>query len=452
MTAARRVEVLGGPGTVCRDGAVVAWFAPGFSSDVAGEVLELARSVGVGEGAAVSGSGPAARLAKLLEGAVPSAPEGSPAFAVVIETDGAHSVVLQGHVVVSEDGVERLRGTDATGLGLADLATTSSLTIRGGSDPDQLDRPGLLPFDLHAGTVPGGGITFWASDRPQPSVPPELDEHVVLFDLSVPATPREPLPVAQLPVSMRSEPQESTEAPPAEPATPSPAAGTEAPAPPSAPGASSASPVASSAPAGPAAALRPGTPPAGGAGDPAPEVTAVAPSEPDASPQAEPVHSESAHQDMVRGITCARGHFNNPRALYCGICGLAMVQNSIILVDGPRPPLGVLLSDAGMAYSLDADYILGRAPELTEDVARGRARPLKVDDGTGKISRVHARVTLHDWDVVITDLGSHNGTSVFNPGATSWRTLGADEPFVLLPGGRLVIGQSTFEFQSIQRQ
>jgi hypothetical protein len=431
MTAACRVEVLGGPGTVCRDGAVVAWFAPGFPSVVAGEVLELARSLSTGEGAAVSGSGPAARLAKLLEGAVPSAAEGAPPFAVVIETDGAHSVVLQGHVVVSEDGVERLRGTNATGLGLADLPTASSLTVRGGSDPDQLDRPGSLPFDLRAGTVPGGGITFWGSDSPQPSVPPELDEHVVLFDLSVPATPREPLPVAQLPVSVLSEPQEETEAPPAEPATPSPAAGTEAATPP---------------PAQPPA--QPSAPPS----VPAPEVTALAPSEPEPSVHAEAVHSESAHQDMVRGITCARGHFNNPRALYCGICGLAMVQNSIILVDGPRPPLGVLLSDAGMAYSLDADYILGRAPELTEDVASGRARPLKVDDGTGKISRVHARVTLHDWDVVITDLGSHNGTSVFNPGATSWRTLRADEPFVLLPGGRLVIGQSTFEFQSIQRQ
>jgi hypothetical protein len=182
------------------------------------------------------------------------------------------------------------------------------------------------------------------------------------------------------------------------------------------------------------------------------EVTAVEATEPEASESAQHAQAASARPNLVRGITCARGHFNNPRALYCGSCGLAMVQNSIILVDGPRPPLGVLLSDAGMAYSLDADYILGRAPELTEDVARGRARPLKVDDGTGKISRVHARVTLHDWDVVITDLGSHNGTSVFNPGATSWRTLGADEPFVLLPGGRLVIGQSTFEFQSIQRQ
>jgi hypothetical protein len=129
-----------------------------------------------------------------------------------------------------------------------------------------------------------------------------------------------------------------------------------------------------------------------------------------------------------------------------------MVQNSVVIVDGPRPPLGVLLSDDGTAYSLDGDYVLGRQPELAEDVAAGRARPLKVGDQMGKISRVHARVALRDWEVVVTDLGSRNGTQLFNPGDTGWRTLRGDESVALHPGGRLVVGQSTFEFQSIQRQ
>ena len=128
-----------------------------------------------------------------------------------------------------------------------------------------------------------------------------------------------------------------------------------------------------------------------------------------------------------------------------------MVQKSVVVVEGLRPPLGVLLLDDGTAYSLEDDYVLGREPDLSEAVASGRARALKVDDGTGKISRVHARVGLKEWEVVITDLGSHNGTRVFNPGDTNWTTLGANESVVLQPGGHVVVGQSTCEFQSIQR-
>ena len=112
----------------------------------------------------------------------------------------------------------------------------------------------------------------------------------------------------------------------------------------------------------------------------------------------------------------------------------------------------MLLRDDGSAYSLDGDYVLGRQPELAEDVAAGRARPIIVQDPLGKVSRVHARVALRDWDVVVTDLGSHNGTQLFNPGDSGRRTLRGNESEALHPGGRLVLGQSTFEFQSIQRQ
>jgi hypothetical protein len=411
MTSSHRLEVLGGAGTVSRDGAVVAWFAPGYPAAIASDVLELARSATAGMDAA--------GFAEVLQDVASTS---SFAFGVVVESDGLHIVVVKGHVVVSEDGLERLRGTAADALVAEDVVAIGSLTIRGDSDPGQLDRPGSLPFDLREGTVPGGGLTLWPSARPQPAASPELDDSVVLFDLSVPAEPRDPLPIAppSLPIAT-----------PAVSAIPPPASPAEL--------------------IGPELAA-PGAVPE----DPASHISVVtAAVEPNVAPRSTdgaPLQVISAHQDVVRGISCARGHFNNPRALYCGICGLAMVQNSVILVDGPRPPLGVLLSDDGTAYSLDGDYILGRAPELADDVKAGRARPLKVDDGTGKVSRVHARVTLDEWEVVVTDLGSHNGTSVFNPGETNWRTLRAEEPLVLQPGGRLVIGQSTFEFQSIQRR
>jgi hypothetical protein len=401
MTGSRRLEVLGGAGTVVREGAMVAWFAPGFAPELASELLDLARSAPVADGA----SG----LASALEAAASSA---SSAFGIVVETAGSHSIALRGHVVVSEDGLERLRGTRERGLVSADLAATSSLTLRGENDRDQMNRPGSVPYDLRDGVVPGGGVTFWASsDRPVLAAPPALDERVVLFDLSVPLAPRPPLPVASTPISASDGPNEVTRQPAPETVPPQPAKV--------------------------------------GVGVVAPEVE---PTEPAPAPPKAPQQSMSSPANRVRGVNCARGHFNNPRALYCGICGLGMVQNSVVVVEGSRPPLGVLLLDDGTAYSLDHDYVLGREPDRADDVVNGGARPLKVDDGTGKISRVHARVSLRDWDVVVTDLGSHNGTRVFNPGDSSWRTLRADDSIVLQPRGRLVVGQSTFEFQSIQRQ
>ncbi|HEV8065668.1 MAG TPA: FHA domain-containing protein [Acidimicrobiales bacterium] len=455
MTGSGRLEVLGGTGTVWRRDDLVAWFAPGFAPELARRLLELAGDT--------DPSGGVVGLAGALEGALAdSGPAG--ALAVVREVDGALAVVVQGHVVVSQDGLERLRGAGSDGLVSADLPASVATTLRGAEDHDQMDRPGCLPFDLREGTVPGGGFAFWAAQAAEPIAAPELEDSVVLFDLSAPPARRDPLPVA-LPAPSPALPPEGA-APPSEVAGTSPdaAPASQSPAP-AAEAAGVSEPAPDRVASAPASAGPSPTLPGSGAAPPAAvsaeDVTEVGDAQPAApaaagtaaaAVAAAPDHPESEHGHVVRGITCARGHFNNPRALYCGICGLAMVQNSIVLVDGPRPPLGVLLSDAGMAYTLDGDYVLGREPELAPDVIAGRARPIRLDDGTSRISRVHARVSLVDWDVVVTDLKSHNGTNLFNPGETNWQRLQAGQAYVLQPGGRLVVGQSTFEFQSIQRQ
>lgn len=396
---------------------MVAWFAPGFPGNLAEELLELARAAPAAEGAA--------GLAGALETAASAS---AAAFGLVVETEVVASVVVRGHVVVSEDGLERLRGD--TSLAAADLPVGGTLSMRGATDPEQLDRPGSVPFDLRDGVVPGGGITLWGVERLRPTSEPVLDEHVVLFDLSTAGLQREPLPLAPSSVVV-PEVAEGAEASQRQPGTPAPGAVPV----------EEATAVWTEVPPGvqtdvPSTGLQPPEPP---------------PPEPPAPVPGAAANAVSLSQQVVQGVNCARGHFNNPHALYCGICGLAMVQNSVVLVSGPRPPLGVLLLDDGTAYSLDGDYVLGRQPELADDVAKGRARPIKVDDGSGKISRVHAGVNIRGWDVVISDLGSHNGTRVFNIGEPTWRTLHADESVLLKPGGRLVIGQFTFEFQSIQR-
>ena len=49
-------------------------------------------------------------------------------------------------------------------------------------------------------------------------------------------------------------------------------------------------------------------------------------------------------QVLVEGIVCSRGHFTDPGAVYCTVCGISMVQRTHDYVSGPRPPLGVMCS------------------------------------------------------------------------------------------------------------
>jgi FHA domain len=116
----------------------------------------------------------------------------------------------------------------------------------------------------------------------------------------------------------------------------------------------------------------------------------------------------------VFGVYCKNGHFDDPEARYCAVCGISMAQLTKIPQKGRRPPLGVLVVDDGSVFQLDADYVIGREPSLDSSVAGGSARPLRLTDA--EVSRIHARVELDGWQVYISDLGSANGTYVQPPG------------------------------------
>ena len=119
---------------------------------------------------------------------------------------------------------------------------------------------------------------------------------------------------------------------------------------------------------------------------------------------------------QVEGVYCKNGHFNDPEARYCAVCGISMGQLTKIRQKGNRPPLGVLILADGSVCQLDADYVIGREPTLDSAVADGRARPLRLMDASGVVSRIHARVELDSWQVFLTDLNSANGTQVLMPG------------------------------------
>lgn len=142
----------------------------------------------------------------------------------------------------------------------------------------------------------------------------------------------------------------------------------------------------------------------------------------------------------VQGVYCKNRHFNDPRVLFCAVCGINMVQQTPVLVPGPRPPVGVVVVDDGSVFQLDTDYLLGRDPENSDFARSGGYRSIQLTDLSQQISRVHARLELRGWDVVLVDNRSTNGTYLIAPKTTTWVQLPPGAEQVLSPGTRIRIG------------
>jgi hypothetical protein len=154
---------------------------------------------------------------------------------------------------------------------------------------------------------------------------------------------------------------------------------------------------------------------------------------------------EDAHEE-VWGGDCKNGHFNDPRAQYCWVCGIGMAQQSLLYRTGPRPALGLLLIDDGSMLRLDTDYILGRRPA---DIP-GRAKAITIDEDS--ISRRHLQVRLNGWNVELMDLASVNGTHVRYPGYAAYVRIEANQPVRILPGTMVRLGTTrTFRYESQRR-
>ncbi|MEV0355399.1 FHA domain-containing protein [Nocardia sp. NPDC050697] len=164
---------------------------------------------------------------------------------------------------------------------------------------------------------------------------------------------------------------------------------------------------------------------------------------------APPAHTEDRIGGVVvQGFPCPRRHLNDPRVSYCAVCGLAMDHPGRSLTDGLRPPLGILLLDDGQTLVLDGDLVLGREPEHHEAVAARGARPIRIADPSGGMSRAHAEIRLVDWDVTVVDGGSTNGTHLRAAGRHEWTRAIPGHPMTLAPGTQLLLGGRVCTFDS----
>ncbi|MBO0807522.1 MAG: FHA domain-containing protein, partial [Actinobacteria bacterium] len=137
----------------------------------------------------------------------------------------------------------------------------------------------------------------------------------------------------------------------------------------------------------------------------------------------------------------------DPEARSCAVCGAGISRRSGAPEPGPRPPLGVLVLEDGTAYDLDGDYVVGREPVRDAAVSAGDARPLRVIDAESTVSRVHARVHLDGWQVLLTDLGSANGTRIRVPGSKGEQPLDPQVPVRIVPGTRVFVGAQGLSFE-----
>ena len=403
------IRVHPGDGLVARqEGIALVVFAPGAAQDrIADELLALVD--------ASSNGTPGRRLARQVARLLGDAdPDEVPSFGLLAQAEHGVVLILHGDAdadVTTPGGTEHLSGRQvATWVDRILEPPIDGLVVGPSGQALQAPDPRLR---LRGGVVPGGGLSVMPAATPAPHAAPQAEPMAA-------APPPEPAPPPPPAESDEEQPEDATKV--------------------------------DMAPAPSAAMMPEPAPPVSGSfvsvllGDVEPEevreALPVAGDEAQAAVEAEP------EGPQVKGVICSRGHFNDPSAPFCGICGISLVQRTLKLVDGPRPPLGVLVFDDGATFSVDTDYVLGREPESDPEVVAGHARPLAVSDPDRTVSRVHAALILENWNVRVVDRGSANGTYVAASGHDEWSPLTPNQPTTIKPGTRIRLGQRILLYDS----
>ncbi|TDW29153.1 FHA domain-containing protein [Cryobacterium psychrophilum] len=106
--------------------------------------------------------------------------------------------------------------------------------------------------------------------------------------------------------------------------------------------------------------------------------------------------------------------------------------------DVPLERYGFRLPD-GTERRLDTVYLLGRHPQPTRVGAGGASRLITIASRTSAVSATHLEIRQDGDSVVVTDVGSTNGTMVF-PARGRRQRLRAGQSVAVRPGTRVDIG------------
>ena len=450
-----RLQVTPGNGVVVRSAAALL-VVPAFGQhqeSALEQLVSLVRDSRSGSGRAM-----ARKVAAIIAS---SEPEDVPDLALLAGLSGESVAVL----VLGEAEVSAETSSGPVTLSGRESLTWVDRVISGPTRivvamPGEAEPTPMRYADLLAGVVPGGGALLEARDAQGASAAP------VAAAAAAAAAPASSVGLATEPGTFGDEPEEAS-SPAVSTAKAAPMSLAPPPPPPSAPQ----SPVFTGAPtdampasepmgqdfgddehaghdhAGHDHGLQTGgdfqVEPLGGF---EPEQREPLPVEPEdqAAGSAQP---EQVQSDLVEGVYCKRGHFTDPDSQFCIVCGIGLYETKIKR-KGVRPELGFLVFDDGSVFHLDHDYVLGRQPEVDEEVKAGTVRGLRLEDSGGTVSRAHAIVRLVGWNVTIADRKSQNGTLVAPKGSEQFVPVPRDQPITLVPGSRIQLGQRTLVYES----
>lgn len=139
-----------------------------------------------------------------------------------------------------------------------------------------------------------------------------------------------------------------------------------------------------------------------------------------------------ARVGLIEAAHCQDGHANPPLSAACYRCGISLIDDqSLSLID--QPTVGRIVFPGGQGVPLDRDLELGRKPSPASGV-----HPVIIDHA--EVSRSHAALTVEGWTVLLTDLGSRNGTWVVPPNDVTPVRLDSEVSHVLEHGSRVHVG------------
>lgn len=137
----------------------------------------------------------------------------------------------------------------------------------------------------------------------------------------------------------------------------------------------------------------------------------------------------------VQALICSAGHASPPQAVVCRVCGQQVSGSPVVVA---RPTLGRLVASTGQVIELDRPAVLGRRPKAVGNIPSEVPNMVALGELHG-LSRSHAAVRLEQWQVMLEDLGSANGTVVTLPGREA-RRLHEGDPVLLENGTWIDLG------------